>query len=114
MKFIRFFWSPGFLMLVIIGVYVLRRVAPDERARIFAILALTAFAAIELVTVGNLLLRKLWSGGSILAHSLNVSGSLLMAYSSLDETATIPLAAGALTFATGMILWKRELQPETT
>lgn len=110
MKVLRFVLSPGFVMLVIISLYVLTRVSPGEQSRIFGILGFTAFAAIELVTVGTLLLRKARSTSSILAHSLNAIGALLISYSTLDETALAALVAGAFVFAAGMLLWTREIQ----
>ena len=105
----RSLW-PALLMIVMMAAYVLWRVAPAQRLGTFAMLALTAFAGAQLVTVASMLLDKETARRRILPHALSMAGALLMALSYLDARRTLLFAVGASVFAAGMLLWHRGLR----
>ena len=108
MIIVRLLTYPATFMMLIAGLYVWIQVAPGSRAETFAMLALTAVGATEVVNALAQLVRRDGSRSKGATHVLTGGGSLLMAYALLANSAHAPFIAGGLLFTAGMLLLQRE------
>jgi hypothetical protein len=111
MRATRLLASPAIWMVVIAGIYTLIRVPPDNRARVFGMLAMTVVAATHVVEVVlRIAKRPRWTIEFASAAAV-AGGATLMAVSMLDDLSAIPFVAGAVIFSAGLVLKRRTFIP---
>ena len=99
--------SPIVLLTLIGGIYTLTRVPDGERARVFAMLALTTVGALELVAAASHAVRGMRSRAQFFAHVLTSIGSLLLGASLLANGNLLLQALGTVPFGSGMLIHAR-------
>ena len=100
---IRALSYPATLPLVLAAAYTWFAIAPELRLQSFAMLAMTAVGATELVLAAVSATRRR-PRAEILSHVLVGVGGLVCGYALLEEYQPIALAAGALLFGFGILL----------
>jgi hypothetical protein len=104
MRIFRVLSYPATSMLLLAGIYTLIQVAPSNRMRVFAMLAMTAVGATELIYAAAHALGRSLAPESGLVPLLVGTGAILVGFSLLDGIATIPFVIGSLLFGFGLLL----------
>ena len=97
---------PGTLPVALAAGYAWFAIPPESRAQGFAMLAMTAVGAAELV-LAAITTRQHRLRTEIVSHLLVGVGGLTSGYALLDEYRPIALTVGALAFASGIIARSR-------
>jgi len=97
---------PGTLPVALAAGYAWFAIPPESRAQSFAMLAMTAVGAAEMVLAAVTTARRL-PRTEVASHLLMGVGGLTCGYALLDEYRPIALTVGALAFASGIIARSR-------
>ena len=97
---------PATLPVALAAGYTWFAIAPESRAQSFAMLAMTAVGAAEMVLAAVATLRR-QSRTEVASHLLVGIGGLACGYAMLDDYRPVALAIGALIFVSGLIVRSR-------